>query len=241
MDVHDVTNSEFTRFVEVTGYVTTAGRPINWEDLKKELPPGTAKPDDSALAPRSLVFTPSSGPVPLNDLSAWWCWVRDANWRHPEGPGSSIRGRDNHPVIQLSWYGAVAYAQWAGKRLPTEAEWEFAARGRAGLEFRPSGRYMADTWRGVFPVHDTGEDGFVGTSPVGSFPANGYGLYDMAGNVVLPMQPVLLRELSSQRATRHAARYGFIPHRLSVHDLGREYAGEAVDCKPSCSHQMNSF
>src|SRR5215472_12849403 len=190
MDLHDVTNAEFARFVGATGYVTTAERPINWEDLRKELPPGTPKPDESALAPGSLVFTPTPGPVPLNDLSAWWRWVKGANWRHPEGPGSSIQGRENHPVVQVSWYDAVAFAQRVGKRLPTEAEWEFAARG--GLEAKPyvwgedrptETNVHANIWQGDFPYRNTAADGYERTSPVKAFPPNGYGLYDMAGNV----------------------------------------------------------
>jgi sulfatase modifying factor 1 len=190
IDEHPVTNAEFARFVAATGYVTTAERAPDWEEIKKQLPPGTPKPDASLLVPGSAVFAPPPGPVPLDDVSRWWQWTPGASWRHPEGPGSQIDNRAAHPVVQVSWDDASAYAAWAGKQLPTEAEWEFAARGGLdgkrfnwGDEARPSGQVMANTFQGDFPHRQTSEDRFSGTSPVGSFPANGYGLHDMAGNV----------------------------------------------------------
>jgi formylglycine-generating enzyme len=182
MDKTDVTNEEFARFVKATGYVTIAERTPAAKDF-----PGAA-PED--LVAGGAVFSPPAQAVPLNDPYEWWSYVKGANWRHPEGPSSNLKGREKYPVVQVAYADAVAYAKWAGKRLPTEAEWEFAARGGLsgkrypwGDEFRPQGKWMANTHQGHFPDTDTGADGYVGIAPVAEFPPNGYGLYDMAGNV----------------------------------------------------------
>lgn len=191
IDESEVTNAQFRRFVEATGYVTTAEKKPDWEELKKQLPPDAQKPDDSVLVPGSLVFVPTTRPVPLNDYGQWWIWMPGANWRHPLGPDSALESRhDSHPVVHVSWDDAVAYARWAGRRLPTEAEWEYAARGGVegrrfswGDELTPGGKHMANVWQGRFPYKNTKEDGYEYAAPVRSFPANGYGLYDMTGNV----------------------------------------------------------
>ena len=182
MDKTDVTNAEFARFVAATHYITEAERTPKAEDF-----PG-APPEN--LVAGAVVFSPPDQPVSLNDHYQWWSYVKGANWRHPSGPDSNIRGKENYPVVDVSYDDALAYAKWAGKRLPTEAEWEFAARGGLtgkpfvwGDSFRPGGKYMANTFQGHFPDKNTNDDGFSTTSPVTKFPPNGYGLYDMAGNV----------------------------------------------------------
>jgi sulfatase modifying factor 1 len=190
IDEHEVTNAQFSAFVNATHYVTTAEQKPNWEEMKMQLPPNTPKPSPDKLIASSLVFTPPNQEVDLNNYAQWWSWVQGADWKHPDGPNSSIKGKENFPVIQVSWDDATAYAKWAGKRLPTEAEWEWAARGGLvdnvyswGNESLDAGKPKANTWEGNFPDINIKRDGYYGVAPVKSYAPNGYGLYDMAGNV----------------------------------------------------------
>ncbi|WP_224488742.1 formylglycine-generating enzyme family protein [Robertkochia flava] len=190
IDKTEVTNAQFAAFTAATGYKTIAERAIDWEALKTQVPPGTPKPHDSVLQPGSLVFKQPEQPVAnLQDYSQWWIWKTGANWRHPKGPESTIEGLEDHPVVHIAYEDAVAYCEWVGRRLPTEAEWEFAARGGLLKERYPWGddreklEISNNSWTGAFPMSNDQEDGFITTAPVASYPPNGFGLYDMAGNV----------------------------------------------------------
>jgi formylglycine-generating enzyme required for sulfatase activity len=190
IDITEVTNQQFKAFVDETGYVTVAERPIDWEQMKKELPEGTPKPHDSILQPGSLIFNKKVNKVvSMDNYAQWWTWKIGANWKHPEGPESSIEGKDNYPVVHIALEDAMAYCKWANRRLPTEAEWEAAAQGKATDQIYTWGdnpeilNQNANTWQGIFPIKNEPKDGFEFVAPVKSYPPNSIGIYDMLGNV----------------------------------------------------------
>lgn len=190
IDATEVTNKQFEAFVKATNYITVAERPIDWEDLKKDLPPGTAKPHDSVLKPGSLIFNKNvEGVVNMRNFGNWWTWKIGANWRHPQGPKSSIEGKEQYPVVHIAYEDAMAYCKWANRELPTEAQWEAAAQGTNNNTIFTWGNdpklinQKANTWQGVFPTTNNPLDGYKYISPVKSFPPNSIGIYDMAGNV----------------------------------------------------------